>query len=217
VKHYRFQNPVLFREALTHKSFGQPHNERLEFLGDSLLNCTIAILLHRQFPSINEGDLSRIRASLVCQETLAELALQLGIDHALRLGSGEAKSGGATKPSILADALEAYFAAVYLDSSFDNLLQVIQILFASWLETIDPDKPEKDAKTRLQEWLQAKRLAIPTYETVNVSGKEHAQEFTVRCFIADLPLETLGSGTSKRRAEQLAAQAALEQLTEHAN
>lgn len=211
---YRFTRPELLRQALTHRSHSSPHNERLEFLGDSVLNCTVAILLFQQFPNLKEGELSRLRANLVRQETLAEIAADLNIGDALRLGEGELKSGGFRRPSILADALEAVFGAIYLDTGFDAARASIERLYRARIERIDPRQSGKDAKTALQEWLQGRRLPLPHYELAETRGDAHAQEFVVHCSIPSLDLQATGRGASRRAAEQEAAQSALARLTQ---
>src|SRR5690606_8117791 len=170
---YRFADPELLRQSLTHRSFGQANNERLEFLGDSILNCVVSIALFARFGGLREGELSRVRASLVRQDALYRIALQLELGDCLRLGEGELKSGGFRRPSILADALEAVFAAVFLDSDFDTVRAVIDRLYAPLIEEIDPGRPAKDPKTALQEWLQARKVALPSYSMVNVIGEAH--------------------------------------------
>lgn len=211
---YRFADPALLQQALTHRSFGQPNNERLEFLGDSILNCVTSIALYARFVNLREGEMSRLRASLVRQEALHRIALQLDLGRCLRLGEGELKSGGFRRPSILADALEAVFAAVFLDSDFAGAKQVIDRLYAPLLEEVDPQAPSKDPKTALQEWLQSKRLPLPTYNMVEVTGEAHAQEFEVACEIRNQKhdIRTIGRGTSRRIAEQQSAELALAQL-----
>lgn len=208
-----FRQPGLLRQALTHRSHSSPHNERLEFLGDGILNCAIAIVLYQRFPQLKEGELSRLRAHLVRQEALAEIALALGVGDALRLGEGELKSGGFRRPSILADALEAIFAALYLDADFETVKAAIERLYQERLASIDPSQAGKDAKTALQEWLQGRRLPLPHYELLETLGAAHAQEFVVVCRIPALDLEAKGRGNSRRAAEQEAAQAALVRLT----
>ncbi len=210
---HHFAQPELLRQALTHRSHSSPHNERLEFLGDSVLNCAVAMLLFRQFPALKEGELSRLRASLVRQETLAEIATTLGLGNALRLGEGELKSGGFRRPSILADALEAVFGAVCLDAGFDAALATIEKLYRDRIAQIDPRKASKDAKTALQEWLQGHRLPLPQYMLQETLGDAHAQEFVVACNIPSLDISVTGRGTSRRAAEQEAAQRALAKLS----
>ena len=209
---HRFELPSLLLEALTHRSFGVPHNERLEFLGDSILNCAIAAVLYRRFPELREGELSRLRADLVRQETLAEIARALSLGKVLRLGEGELKSGGADRPSILADALEAVFAAVYLDAGFEAAQAVINRLFEAKIAQIEPGRLLKDPKTALQEWLQSRHLALPVYEMSQITGRDHAQAFEVICRIQCFSIAARGQGTSRRVAEQNAARAALNTL-----
>lgn len=202
---HRFQRPELLRQALTHRSFGTPHNERFEFLGDAILNCVVANALFLRFAELNEGELSRLRASLVRQETLAEIALSIQLGSHLSLGEGELKSGGFSRPSTLADALEAVFAAVYLDAGFIAAQGVIEHLFLPWILRIDPKSSGKDSKTTLQELLQGRHLSLPQYELLAVRGEAHAQEFDVECTIAELGISCTGSGSSRRIAEQQAA------------
>lgn len=211
---HHFTRPDLLRQALTHRSHSSPHNERLEFLGDSVLNCAVAALLYQQFIGLKEGELSRLRANLVRQEALAEIATDLGLGDALRLGEGELKSGGFRRPSILADALEAVFGAIYLDAGFDAARAAIARLYQSRIEQIDPRQSGKDAKTALQEWLQGRRLPLPHYELLETHGEAHAQEFVVRCSIPPVDLQVTGKGGSRRAAEQEAAQSALTRLTQ---
>jgi ribonuclease-3 len=209
---YRFDQSALLRQAMTHRSHSSPHNERLEFLGDSVLNCVVATRLYLHFPALKEGELSRLRASLVRQETLAEIAADLKLGDELRLGEGELKSGGFRRPSILADALEAIFGAIYLDGGFEAAQRTIESLYAERIGRIDPDAAGKDAKTALQEWLQARRHPLPVYALLDTRGDAHAQEFEVSCVIEELGLETQGTGGSRRGAEQQAAEAALRKL-----
>lgn len=209
---HAFNQPELLRQALTHRSHSSPHNERLEFLGDSVLNCVIATLLYQRFPTLKEGDLSRLRANLVRQESLAEIASGLALGESLRLGEGELKSGGSRRPSILADALEAIIGAIYLDAGFDVVQQRIQQLYHSRIERIDPLDAGKDAKTALQEWLQGRRLPVPHYTLLATHGEAHAQAFEVSCSVPAIDLLVTGRGASRRGAEQDAAQMALEKL-----
>lgn len=209
---HRFADPGLLAQALTHRSFGTPHNERLEFIGDSVLNCAVARLLFLRFTELPEGSLSRLRAGLVKQEALHQLALGLDLGALLRLGEGELKSGGHRRPSILADALEALFGAVFLDAGFDAASAVIGRLYAASLDAIDPGFDGKDPKTALQEWLQARRMALPRYEMMDVRGEAHAQEFEISCTLETLNVVTRGSGPSRRAAEQQAARAALDRI-----
>ena len=209
---HRFAAPELARQALTHRSFGTPHNERLEFLGDSLLNCAVATLLYERFPRLPEGDLSRLRAALVNQSSLSRLAQNLGLGERLRLGEGELKSGGFRRPSILADALEALLGAIYLDAGFEATRGVVQGLLAEQLERAEDSPVDKDPKTELQEHLQGRRLALPRYSVMKTEGEAHDQTFTVECRVDDLGLVASGQGASRRTAEQAAAQGVLAQL-----
>ncbi len=209
---YLFSDEKLLEQALTHRSFGQPNNERLEFLGDSILNYVIAVALYERFATLREGDLSRLRASLVRQEGLHRVALQLDLGRQLRLGEGELKSGGFRRPSILADALEAIFAAVYLDGGFDAAKGVIDRLYEEMLAEINPAGALKDPKTALQELLQGRRLPLPNYVTANVHGEAHAQEFEVVCKVEALDMQATGTGQSRRAAEQHAAEQVLARL-----
>ena len=210
---YAFRRPELLAQALTHRSFGAQHNERLEFVGDAVLNCAIAALLYRRFPEIPEGDLSRVRASLVNRETLATLARTLDVGSAVRLGEGEQRSGGTTRPSILADTLEAVFGAIFLDAGFDAASAVIEATYAPLLVELDPAALSKDPKTRLQEWLQARRITVPEYVVTDVAGDAHAQSFTVECRIPALSVVAVGAGASRRAAEQAAATLAYAEAT----
>ena len=212
---YRFVNTSLLLTALTHRSHSSPNNERLEFLGDSILNAVIARQLYGRFPDVPEGDLSRLRANLVRQETLHQLALVLSLGSYIRLGEGELKSGGVGRPSILADALEAVFGAIWLDGGFEPASLVISRLYEHMLAGIVPGKPIKDAKTRLQEYLQGKRLPLPRYVLESTNGEAHAQVFTIACEIDCLRVRTEGRGGSRRAAEQIAAEKALERLLNH--
>ncbi len=209
---YRFAQPALLGQALTHRSHGTPHNERLEFLGDSILNCVVAAELCSRFGSAREGDLSRLRANLVRQETLHQIAQALSLGECLRLGEGELKSGGYTRPSILADALEALFGAVFLDGGFGAAQETILRLYGSALAKVDPKATTRDPKTMLQEFLQARHIALPKYVVVSTSGAAHSQQFEVECVIPALSVRTAGSGNSRRVAEQEAAQRAYEQV-----
>ena len=209
---HRFADPDLARQALTHRSFGTPHNERLEFLGDSLLNCAVATLLYERFPRLPEGDLSRLRAALVNQASLCEAALDLGLGERLRLGEGELKSGGFRRPSILADALEAVLGAVFLDAGFEATRSAVARLFSGKLERTADAPVDKDPKTALQEHLQGRGLQLPRYAVQKTEGEAHEQTFVVECRVDDLGLAAAGRGASRRAAEQAAAQALLEQL-----
>jgi ribonuclease-3 len=209
---YQFSRLELLEQALTHRSFGSPHNERLEFLGDSVLNCVTAMALFGRFGELREGDLSRLRANLVRQEALHRLADGLKLGDYLRLGEGELKSGGHRRPSILADALEAIFAAVFMDAGFETAKAVIDRLYESSIAELDPARALKDPKTALQEWVQGRRMPLPRYSLANTRGEAHQQEFEVECEITGLGLKTRGIGVSRRAAEQQSAQAALELL-----
>jgi len=202
---YDFREPGLLRQALTHRSYGTPHNERLEFVGDAVLNCVVAISLYERFPGMPEGDLSRARAHLVNRDTLAQLARRLGVGNELRLGEGELRSGGAERNSIVADALEAVFGAVFLDGGFAAARRVIDTVYAEVLSEADPAVLGKDPKTQLQEWLQARHLPVPEYLVVATSGEAHAQQFEVECRVHALGIVAQGSGPSRRTAEQQAA------------
>lgn len=209
---HRFNRPQLLVQALTHRSAGGENNERLEFLGDALLGFVVAEALSQRFPDADEGHLSRLRASLVKMDSLARLARALELGEYLRLGAGELRTGGYARDSILADALEAIFAAVYLDQGFNSAKAVILSVFESSLERVAALSTTKDPKTRLQELLQARKRPLPEYEVLTVGGTQHAQSFQVRCTIADTSNVTYGRGTSRRRAEQEAAQHMLELL-----
>jgi len=208
---HKFSNAELARQALTHRSFGTPHNERLEFLGDALLNCAIATLLYERFTHLPEGDLSRLRAALVNQASLSQVAEGLGLGDRLRLGEGELKSGGFRRPSILADALEALFGAVFLDGGYDAARTAMLAAFGERLDRLDPEQPGKDAKTELQEVLQAAHRPLPLYRVVSVEGAAHRQSFQVECVVQDLVAK--GTGSSRQKAEQGAARAMLEKLS----
>jgi ribonuclease-3 len=210
---HKFSNPDLARQALTHRSFGTPHNERLEFLGDSLLNCAVATILYERFASLPEGDLSRLRATLVNQVSLSEVASGLGLGERLRLGEGELKSGGFRRPSILADAVEALLGAVYLDAGFEAVRGSVLHLLGDKLESAG-SKPvvEKDPKTALQELLQGRGLALPRYAVQKTEGEAHEQTFIVECRVDDLGAVATGKGPSRRAAEQAAAEGVLAQI-----
>jgi ribonuclease-3 len=209
---YVFDRPELLREALTHRSYGSPNNERLEYLGDAILNCSTAILLFEQFPKLSEGDLSRLRANLVNKQVLFELAQPLGLGDILRLGEGELKSGGHQRPSILADALEAVIGAIYLDGGFSSAQRFVQRLLADRLAATDPDRPGKDAKTTLQEYLQGKRMALPKYSLIETRGEAHEQTFQIECTVPELNVRAQAEGPSRRVAEQQAAALVLEKI-----
>lgn len=207
---HKFSAPKLLAQALTHRSHSTPHNERLEFLGDSVLNCAVAHLLHERYTKLDEGDLSRLRSNLVKQQTLYEVAQRIELARHLRLGEGELKSGGFRRPSILADTLEALFGAVFLDGGFLAARAAIAKLYHPIMETVDPQTLGKDAKTLLQEYLQGRKIALPTYNVVATHGAAHNQEFEVECVIPKLDIRVTGGGASRRSAEQQAAKKALE-------
>ncbi|MFI4954587.1 MAG: ribonuclease III [Gammaproteobacteria bacterium] len=210
---HRFGDFSLLTDSLTHRSVSVGHNnERLEFLGDAILNCIISDELYRRFPLASEGQLTRLRATLVKGETLAELAIELDICDFLRLGVGELKSGGAKRPSILADALEAIIAAIYIDGGMDTCRSLVIEWFAKRLDSSSLDKIKKDPKTLLQEHLQAHKFNLPEYTISAINGEAHQQYFSVSCVIADLNVTTTGEGISRRKAEQDAAEKALQQL-----
>jgi ribonuclease-3 len=209
---YSFAQASLLQQALTHRSHSVAHNERIEFLGDSVLNCCIAHELYRRFGELKEGELSRLRARLVRQETLAELAQHLELGTYLRLGEGELKSGGFRRPSILADGLEALLGAVLLDGGFAAAQAVIGGLYSSLLEHLDPQTLGKDPKTLLQELLQARKIPLPQYAVVATQGAAHDQQFQVECQIPQLAIRTTGFGASRRIAEQEAAHLAFAQM-----
>ncbi len=200
----------LLTQALTHRSHSTTHNERLEFLGDSVLNCAVAHLLHERYTKLDEGDLSRLRSNLVKQQTLYEVAQRIDLARFLRLGEGELKSGGFRRPSILADTMEALFGAIFLDGGFQAARAAIAKLYHPIMETVDPQTLGKDAKTLLQEYLQGRKIALPTYNVVATHGAAHNQEFEVECLIPKLDIRVTGGGASRRAAEQQAAKKALE-------
>lgn len=207
---YVFKQPALLQEALTHRSFGTPNNERLEFLGDSALNCAVSALLFNKFPGLPEGNLSRLRANLVNQYALFELASELGLGDLIRLGEGERKSGGHHRPSILANALEAVIGAIYLEGGFVQVENFVGNLYKPLLQNLDLETLGKDPKTMLQEYLQSRRIALPEYTIITTSGEAHRQKFKVECVIPKFNIRTIGEGTSRRRAEQEAAKQAYE-------
>jgi ribonuclease-3 len=207
---HTFKDTALLQQALTHRSHSSLHNERLEFLGDSILNCVVASLLFDRYSKIDEGDLSRLRANLVKQQSLYEIAQRLELSHFLRLGEGELKSGGFRRPSILADTLEALFGAIFLDSGFNAARDVIRALYIPILDTVDPKTLGKDAKTLLQEYLQGKKIALPQYNVVATHGAAHNQEFEIECLVPKLDIQVFGTGGSRRAGEQAAAKLALE-------
>ncbi len=206
---YSFKDMALLEQALTHRSHSARHNERLEFLGDSVLNFTVAALLYRRFERIDEGDLSRLRANLVKQASLAEIAQKLDLSEYLRLGEGELKSGGFRRPSILADAVEAIFGAVFLDAGFAQAEAVITRLYEPMMVNVDPKTLGKDPKTLLQEMLQGRKLDLPVYTVVATHGAAHDQMFDIECTIAKLNIHVQASGSSRRAAEQAAATQAI--------
>ena len=212
--HYRFKNAELFQQALTHRSATNYNNERLEFLGDAVLDFVVSEAVYNARPDAPEGDLSKLRASLVRDESLAELAADLGLGEHLILGSGEKKSGGHRRESILADALEAIFGAVYLDRGFAAAKQVIDGVFEQRYISLPDAEELRDPKTRLQEWLQSRKMALPEYELVDVSGKEHKRKFKVTCTIVETSAVTSGESTTRRKAEQKAARKMIELVNE---
>jgi ribonuclease-3 len=211
---HRFADPGLLRQAFSHRSAGSPHNERLEFLGDALLNLIVAEQLYLRWPKADEGAMTRARAELVRESSLARIARELEVGERLTLGPGEMKSGGHRRDSILADALEAVIAACYLDAGFDACRDLVLAWYVPLLDALPPlHQVGKDAKTRLQEWLQARQLSLPQYELLGESGDEHDKTFRVGCTLEKPPLSGEGSGSSRRAAEQKAAESILDQLT----
>jgi ribonuclease-3 len=209
---YRFAQRELLERALTHRSYGADHNERLEFLGDAVLSLAVSSLLFERFSGSDEGDLTRVRAHLVREESLHRLALQVGLPEVLKLSDGEARGGGAQRASILADALEALIGAVFLDGGFNAGRALVQHLFGEVIASTEMGGWAKDAKTELQEWLQARRLPVPTYRISATRGQAHAQTFEVECVVPALGLTEAGEGRSRRQAEQEAARRMLEGL-----
>jgi ribonuclease III len=205
---YEFRQQILIAQALTHRSFGQPNNERLEFLGDSILNCVVASMLFDQYGKLDEGDLSRLRSNLVKQQTLYEIAQNLSLGTIMKMGDGEQKSGGQRRPSMLADCVEAIFGAVFLDAGFDTAAKVIKLQYEPILRSMNPNTLGKDAKTLLQEHLQGRKIPLPVYAVVATYGAAHNQMFEVECSIPKLDVKVLGSGGSRRAAEQAAAKTA---------
>jgi len=210
---YRFTDTELLRRALTHRSYGAPHNERLEFLGDSVLNCVVALELYEKFPQLPEGELSRLRANVVNQQSLAAAAQKFAFGSVLNLGDGELRSGGARRPSILADSAEAVIGAVFLDGGFEAARAATRKLLGELLDVIDPATSGKDPKTLLQEYLQQHKFALPQYAVVATRGEAHEQQFQVECVIPDLGIRSQGEGASRRSAEQEAARQAYELAT----
>ena len=209
---YQFTDGALLQRALTHRSFGAAHNERLEFLGDAVFNLAVSRLVYDRHGAGDEGDLTRVRAHLVREDSLHRAALALGLPQALRLSEGEARAGGAQRPSILADALEAVIGAVFLDGGYEPALALVRRLFGEVIETSDADRWTKDPKTELQEWLQARRAPVPAYRIVATRGEQHAQTFEVECAVATLGRSESGQGRSRRLAEQDAARRMLDAL-----
>ena len=209
---HRFADLELLSRALTHRSVGADHNERLEFLGDAVLSLAISSLLFERFSGSDEGDLTRVRAHLVREDTLHKVALTFGLPEVLRLSDGEARGGGAQRPSILADALEAVIGATFIDSGFDAARAMVQRMFGDMTVNTDIASWTKDAKTELQEWLQARRLPVPTYRISATRGQAHAQTFEVECSVPALSLTHTGQGRSRRVAEQEAARRMLDSL-----
>ena len=209
---HRFAQPRLLIRALTHRSYGADHNERLEFLGDAVLQTAISSLLYERFAGSDEGDLTRVRAHLVREDSLHRVALALGLPEVLRLSEGEARGGGAARPSILADALEALIGAAFLDGGFEPAQALVRRLFGEVIATTEIDSWSKDAKTELQEWLQARKLPVPAYRITATRGQAHAQTFEVECAVAALGLAQHGEGRSRRAAEQEAARRMLDAL-----
>lgn len=209
---YRFSDETLLERALRHRSFGADHNERLEFLGDAVLSLAISSLLFDRFAGSDEGDLTRVRAHLVREDSLHKVALSLGMPDVLRLSEGEARGGGAQRVSILADALEAVIGAAFLDGGFDAARTLVQLMFGEIIATTEIGNWSKDAKTELQEWLQARRLPVPTYRISATRGQAHAQTFEVECSVPALSLTHSGEGRSRRLAEQEAARRMLDAL-----
>ncbi len=205
---HAFARPELHKRALTHRSYGSDHNERLEFVGDAVLNCVVGRYLFDRFPELDEGALSRMRASLVNRETLAEVARTLDLGASLKLGEGEQRSGGPDRPSILSDALEALIGAVFVDGGYEAARGVIERAWGGVLSEVDPVTLGKDPKTRLQEWLQGHGMPLPHYRILEVGGEAHAQTFVAECAIPALGLAAMGEGSSRRTAEQAAARAA---------
>lgn len=209
---HEFSDPSLLSRAVTHRSFSADHNERLEFLGDSVLSLAVADLLYQRLSALPEGDLSRVRANLVKQDTLHQLAVELGLPEVVRLGEGEVRSGGQKRPSILADALEALIGAVYLDAGFAAAQGLVHRLFKAVEINPQMDAIGKDPKTELQEWLQGRKMKLPLYRVVGTLGVAHKQTFDVECEIAEFNLIERGIGASRRAGEQAAASAMLQTL-----
>lgn len=209
---YSFNDRALLVQALTHRSASDSHYERLEFLGDSILSVVIAEALYHRFPKSPEGELSRMRATLVCGQMLAKIARQFELGQYLQLGPGELKSGGFRRDSILSDAVEGIIGAIFLDSNINQVQTIVRAWFEALLQEIQPGNNQKDPKTRLQEYLQGRQFELPIYEVLATTGQAHNQKFSVSCSIEPLPTPVVASGTSRRKAEQAAAAAAIEQL-----
>lgn len=209
---YVFRDPALMQRALTHRSFGADHNERLEFLGDAVLSLAISDLLYERFAASAEGDLTRVRAHLVREDSLHRVALALHLPEVLRLSEGEGRGGGAQRPSMLADATEALIGAAFLDGGFEAARALVQRLFGDVIQATEADNFGKDAKTELQEWLQARRLPVPVYTILATRGQAHAQTFELECAVPALGLAERGEGRSRRTAEQEAARRMLDTL-----
>ena len=212
---YSFNDITLLNEALTHRSYASKNNERLEFLGDGVLNFVIADELFKLYPDVQEGDLSRLRASLVNKESLAEIANKLNLGEVIKLGSGELKSGGFRRPSILADAVESILGSVYCDGGFDTARDLIVRLYADRLASPTDLQSLKDPKTRLQELLQSRRFDLPDYQVTSITGQSHAQVFHVKCSIKQMSIEVNGEGKSRRKGEQVAADKAITRVEEY--
>lgn len=211
---YEFKNPSLLTQALTHRSYSGINNERLEFLGDSVLNFTIANQLYQHYPKLPEGDLSRLRAHLVKEPTLCEIARSLNVGESLKLGEGELKSGGWRRPSVLADAMEAIIGAVFIDGGFDAAEALVVRLYTPLFAELDPKSIAKDPKSLLQEYLQGRKIEVPEYVVIATEGEAHCQVFRVECNIPKLNISTQGEGSSRRVAEQQAAQLAYQKVTQ---
>ena len=209
---YQFNDENFLKLALTHRSANGIHNERLEFLGDSILSFVVADELYHRFPKVDEGDMSRMRATLVRGHTLAELGREFQLGDYLFLGPGELKSGGFRRDSILADAVEAIIGGIYLDSDTEVIRRIILAWYKTRLDSIEPGISQKDPKTRLQEYLQGRRKPLPTYTVTKIKGEAHNQEFTIECIVAGLDKPVIGKGSSRRKAEQSAADIALGQV-----
>ena len=209
---HQFSSALLLQRALTHRSFGADHNERLEFLGDAVLSLAVSELLFDRFSGSDEGDLTRVRAHLVREDSLHRAALGLGLPELIRMSEGEARGGGAQRPSILADATEALIGAVFTDGGYDPARALVQSLFGEVIQATEAENWSKDAKTELQEWLQARRIAVPAYRISATHGQAHAQTFEVECGVPALGLAERGEGRSRRSAEQEAARRMLAAL-----